>query len=464
MVGVVAVLVAAAAGLLPRPVDLTLVLDVLVGVVTVLYVAVITYKSYLVMLAVRRGRRAAASIPRQRLVPYEDLPRYTVLVPVHKEGAVLAQLLGNLDSLDYPRDRLEVLLLVEADDEETAEVLDRIELPTSFQRINVPVSYPRTKPKACNVGLEYATGDFCVIYDAEDRPEADQLRKSVEAFSRASRNIVCMQAQLQYWNPDTNGLTRLFAAEYACNFSLVLPGLTDLRVPVPLGGTSNHFRTKELRELGGWDSYNVTEDADLGICLARAGLRVEMIDSVTWEEANSELGNWIRQRSRWIKGYAQTYLVHTRSLPQLYRQLGPRSFASFQLVVGGTPFTLLVNPLFWGLTIAYLATRWTGISALFPPVIFYLGLASMVIGNYLVMLQFAIGCVQRGLYANVRWLLFSFAYWALMSVAAYKAIGQLLNPAKQHYWEKTTHGLVIEQPTEGAISVAASGQRDPAAD
>lgn len=453
----VTALVVTGSRLVPGPIDLTLLLDVIVGAVTVVYVAVIAFKSVLVTLALRRGSRLA--LPGQRRVPDDDLPRFTVLVPVHREGAILPQLMGNLDRLDYPRDKLEVLILVEEDDEETADVLDRTVLPESFRRVIVPVSYPRTKPKACNVGLAEATGELCVIYDAEDRPEADQLRKAVEAFTRAPRGVVCMQAQLQYWNPDTNGLTRLFAAEYACNFSLVLPGLTRLRVPVPLGGTSNHFRTRDLRELGGWDSYNVTEDADLGIRIARAGLHVEMIDSVTWEEANSEIGNWTRQRSRWIKGYVQTYLVHMRSPRTLYRQLGFRSFLSFQLVVGGTPFTLLVNPLFWGLTVAYLVTRWAGIASLFPTVVFYLGMASMVLGNYLALLQQAVGCMQRGLYANVRWLVLSFAYWALMSVAAYKAVIQLLRPSRRHYWEKTNHGLVIEHPVmESAATPSAVGQ------
>jgi cellulose synthase/poly-beta-1,6-N-acetylglucosamine synthase-like glycosyltransferase len=255
---------------------------------------------------------------------------------------------------------------------------------------------------------------------------------------------VCVQAELQYFNPETNVLTRWFAAEYACNFSLVLPGLTRTDAPVPLGGTSNHFRTQALRELGGWDGYNVTEDADLGIWIARAGLRVSMIDSVTWEEANSRVGNWIRQRSRWIKGYIQTYLVHMRHPVRLGRELGLRNFVAFQCVVGGTVLTLLFNPIFWALTIAYVAFGQQWVSAVFPAPVLYLGMASMIVGNFISLWFQMAACMERGLYPSVKWLLAVPVYWVLLSVAAFKAFGQLLNPRLRHHWEKTTHGLVVD--------------------
>jgi glycosyltransferase XagB len=414
-----------------------------VAAATVAYVAVITFRLVLVM--------AAQEAPVMRFTPEElrafpdsDLPGYSLLVPLHREERVLPALIAKLSSIDYPADRLQVLLLIEEDDEPTRAALDRIVLDSRFEVVLVPPSQPRTKPKACNVGLSRARGEFCVIYDAEDRPEPDQLRKAVLAFRRLPQWVVCVQAELQYWNPWTNWLTRCFAAEYALNFSLVLRGLDRFRLPIPLGGTSNHFRTDALRELGAWDPHNVTEDADLGMRIARRGWGVQMMVSVTEEEANSRVGNWIRQRSRWIKGYYQTWLVHTRSPRQLWRDLGPRQFCAFHLTLGFSGLTGLLNPIFWALTCVYLITGTAHISALFPSAILYLGVFSMLVGNLLMAYSMMAGCMDRGLHGAVRTMLAIPLYWALMSVAAYKAFFQLLRPSRRHYWELTEHGLVTE--------------------
>jgi len=374
----------------------------------------------------------------------ETLPPYTVLVPLYREDKVLPALLARLSALDYPADRLQVLLLIEEDDQLTRAALARTELDTRFETVLIPPSQPRTKPKACNVGLRYAVGEFCVIYDAEDRPDPEQLRKAVAAFRGLPRWVVCVQAELQYWNPWTNWLTRCFAAEYALNFSLVLRGLDRFHLPIPLGGTSNHFRTEALRELGAWDPYNVTEDADLGIRIARRGWGVRMMVSVTEEEANSRIGNWIRQRSRWIKGYYQTWLVHMRAPLRLWRELGPRQFCGFQLTVGFSALTGLLNPIFWALTCVYLISGPSHISALFPAAVLYLGVFSMLMGNLLMVYSMMAGCMDRGLYGAVRSMIAIPVYWALMSIAAYKALFQLLRPSRRHYWELTEHGLVAE--------------------
>jgi glycosyltransferase XagB len=433
--------VLAGVGFLPTEIfGLTAMLTWLIAAVTLMYVGVIAYKTIIVIAAAREAPPKSTGTA----VPDLNLPTYTILVPLYKEAAVLGQLISNLDEIHYPRELLQVLVLIEDDDQETIDAIAAISLPAHFDVVLVAESYPRTKPKACNVGLELATGEFCVIYDAEDRPDPDQLIRAVEKFDKAPRDIVCVQAELQYFNPSTNVLTRWFAAEYACNFSLVLPGLTRMGAPVPLGGTSNHFRTRMLKNLGGWDGYNVTEDADLGIWIARAGQRVSVIDSVTWEEANSRIGNWVRQRSRWIKGYIQTYLVHMRHPVLLWRELGTVNFFSFQFVVGGTPLTLLFNPVFWALTIAYFVFGQQWVSAVFPAPVFYLGIVSMLAGNFLTLWFQMAACMKRGLYPSVKWLLFVPFYWALMSLAAFKAFGQLLNPRLRHHWEKTTHGLVVD--------------------
>jgi cellulose synthase/poly-beta-1,6-N-acetylglucosamine synthase-like glycosyltransferase len=417
---------------------------VAVGASTVIYVAVIAFRLLLVV-AAQEAPVMRFSRDQLRAVSATDLPVYTILVPLYREAKVLPALLAKLSALDYPAERLQVLLLIEADDEVTRAALDQVSLDDRFETVLIPPHGPRTKPKACNVGLGHAKGEFCVIFDAEDRPEPDQLLKAVAAFRSLPTWVVCVQAELQYWNPWTNWLTRCFAAEYALNFSLVLRGLDRFRVPIPLGGTSNHFRTDALRELGAWDPYNVTEDADLGMRIARRGWAVRMMLSVTEEEANSRVGNWIRQRSRWVKGYYQTWLVHMRSPWRLLRDLGPRQFIGFQLTLGFSSLTGLLNPIFWSLTCLYLITGPAHIRPLFPAAILYLGVFSMLIGNLLMMQAMMAGCMDRGLYAAVGTMLAIPLYWVLMSVAAYKALFQLLRPSRRHYWELTKHGLVTEQ-------------------
>jgi cellulose synthase/poly-beta-1,6-N-acetylglucosamine synthase-like glycosyltransferase len=421
--------------------SLTQVGQMAVAAVTVVYCAVIAFKLAMVFNAwgspVIRFQDGDL-----RLIPEEALPVYTVLVPLHRESEVLPSLVDRLAHLDYPADRLQILLLIEEDDDETRAAMP--ELPAQFEVVVIPHSQPKTKPKACNAGLRRAIGEFCVIYDAEDRPDPDQLRKAVLAFRTLADRVVCVQAELQYWNPWTNWLTQCFAAEYATNFSLSLRGFDRHRLAIPLGGTSNHFRTEALRDLGGWDPFNVTEDADLGIRIARRGWDVRMMVSVTEEEANSRLGNWVRQRSRWIKGYIQTWLVHTRHPFRLWRELGTRRFAAFHLTLGFSTFTTLINPFFWAMTLLYLITGTRYIEALFPAVVLYAGVLTMIIGNFLMMYCLMTGCMERGLHKAVRAMLTVPLYWGLMSLAAYKALFQLLRPSRRHYWELTEHGLVTE--------------------
>ncbi|MCC8242745.1 glycosyltransferase family 2 protein [Saccharothrix luteola] len=434
-----AILAGAVTGMAPHPLWWA---QVFVAATTIVYLAVICFRCLLVTAG------PGARIIRVRdedLAAARDLPRYTVLIPLHREEVVVPGLVETIHRLDYPAHRLQVLLLVEQDDEITRPALDRLDLPPEFEVVLVPGGGPRTKPNACNAGLGLATGELCVIYDAEDHPEADQLRKAAIAFEAQPDRVVCVQAELAYWNPWTNWLTRHFAAEYAANFALALRGLDRLRLPIPLGGTSNHFRVDALRALGGWDPHNVTEDADLGVRIARRGWDVRIIDSTTYEEANSELRNWVRQRSRWIKGYCQTWLVHMRNPWRLLRDLGAWGFIGFQLTFGFTTITTLANPLFWSLTCLCLVMGPERIEPLFPPAVLYAGTAAMLGGNLAVLYHFMAGCMERGLHRAVPTVLTVPLYWALMSVAAYKALIQLSRPSKRHHWELTRHGLVDDR-------------------
>jgi cellulose synthase/poly-beta-1,6-N-acetylglucosamine synthase-like glycosyltransferase/putative flippase GtrA len=413
---------------------------VVVGLVTTLYLADMLFCAYLMTGSMRRDNRTPAAIPHE----LEWWPAYTVLCPMYRETAVLPQFVAAITKLDYPAESLQVLLLLEEDDHDTIDFARGMDLPGSFEIVVVPDSQPKTKPKACNYGLHVARGDYVVIFDAEDVPEPDQLKKAVLAFAELPGAVACLQAPLNFYNPRQNVLTRLFTAEYSLWFDLMLVGLQRLRGPIPLGGTSNHFRVEVLRGLGAWDPYNVTEDADLGIRLYKQGFRTGMLDSTTYEEANPDPRNWIRQRSRWIKGYLQTLLVHTRGGWDLRHTRDPHFF-TFLLVIGGKAMANFINPLMWAATVSYFLFRASigpTIKALYPAPVFYAAVVTLAFGNLLFVYTFLLGSARRGNYDLIKYGLLAPLYWLMMSAAAGKALTQLIrNP---HYWEKTKHGLHLD--------------------
>ena len=367
-----------------------------------------------------------------------DLPMFTVLVPMYKESEVLPILVDSMRRLDYPRAKLDVKLVLEAGDHETIEAAKALQAESLFEIIRVPHSQPKTKPKACNYALRFARGEYTVVFDAEDIPERDQLKKVVATFRREPHEVACVQARLNYFNRDDNFLTRMFTLEYSQWFDYLLPGLHALRIPIPLGGTSNHFRTSTLLELGAWDPYNVTEDADLGVRLTQAGYRVVVVNSTTFEEANGVLHSWINQRSRWIKGYMQTWLVHMRHPIQLYRKLGPVGFWGFQMFIGFPPITSLINPLLWSSFVIAIFLGPERVAPFFPGPVLYLAMFNLLVGNAMYIYFNVVAAAKRRWYSLVPWGLLAPFYWTLHSVAAYKALWQLcVNP---HYWEKTQHG------------------------
>ena len=268
-----------------------------IALVTLAYLAALVYRLAAFWLSIRNPGLVVVTDEEARSLPDIYLPVYTVLVPAYREPSVIAALIGRLSKLEYPPSKLDIRLLLEQDDSETIAAAEAARPGPQFTIVRVPPVGPKTKPKACNYGLEGARGEIVTIYDAEDRPEPLQLRRVVAAFLRLDPSVACLQAKLSYYNARQNLLTSWFAIEYAMWFSFLLPGLVAQRGPLPLGGTSNHFRGKILRAVGGWDPYNVTEDADLGIRLARRGYQTRVLDSATYEEANSDVINWVKQRS-----------------------------------------------------------------------------------------------------------------------------------------------------------------------
>ena len=429
---------------------------ILVAILSAIYFSDVFFNLFLIIKSLHQPPEIKISEAETALLDNKNLPLYTILCPLYKEAHVLPQFLEAISVIDWPKNKLDVMLLLEEDDHVTIAAAQAMNLP-SYVRIKVvPDSQPKTKPKACNYGLNFAKGEYLVIYDAEDKPDPLQLKKVYAAFQKVSPSVKCIQAKLNFYNPHQNLLTRFFTAEYSLWFDVVLTGLQSIETTIPLGGTSNHFRTQELRDLEGWDPFNVTEDCDLGIRLFKRGAKTAIIDSTTLEEANSDWHNWLRQRSRWIKGYMQTYLVHMRNPIAFFRENGLHS-ALFQLVVGGKIAFMLINPLMWLLTITYFALyAWVGpaIEALYPSAVFYMALTSLIFGNFLFVYYYMIGAAKRNHWSVIKWVFLIPVYWLLVSMAALIALYQLI--VKPHYWEKTVHGLHLKKENlqkEGAALI-----------
>ncbi|HHK74689.1 MAG TPA: glycosyltransferase [Rhizobiales bacterium] len=374
------------------------------------------------------------------------MPVYSVLVPVYREAAVLPQLTSALARLDYPEDRLDIKLILEEDDLETQISAMALCLPPHMECLVVPRAEPKTKPRALDYALSFARGEYVTIFDAEDIPAPDQLRCALQAFESGPDDLACLQAPLDFYNSDDNWLTRQFALEYAALFHVLLPTLARFRLPLLLGGTSNHFKTAILRQCGAWDPFNVTEDADLGIRLARLGYRCGIIYSATREEANGQIGNWLRQRSRWLKGWMQTYGVHMRNPVRLWRELGPRGFFTFQALAGGMIISALVYPLFLLLlaTVLFQNELLAGLGSWPGSVLLILNGFNFVFG-YTAAAMIEVEGVQRNGQKHLAPSVFGVPfYWLLISLGAYLALWQFFtNP---FFWEKTRHGLSPNMP------------------
>ncbi len=415
---------------------------------SLVYAATVFHRVRLVRAALREDPALHVSDAAARAVPDDDLPVYTVLVPAYREPEVVRGLVAALERLDYPRHKLDVKLLLEVDDVATVGEAAAIVTDLPIEVLLVPEGEPRTKPRALDYGLQFATGELVTIYDAEDHPEPLQLRRAAVAFRDGPPELSCVQAKLLFYGGHRNLLTRWFTAEYATWFSLYLPGLMVDGATIPLGGTSNHFKVAALREVGGWDAWNVTEDCDLGVRLQRAGFGIGLIDSTTMEEPNTDVINWVKQRSRWYKGYLQTFLVQVRRPRALVRDLGWWRTVHFVLFVGLTPLLAVMNLWFWGLALVWVTTRAAFVQAMYPGITYYLAVAVWALGNLAVVYVslVTVRIIRRPdlLLAS----LLSPLYWVLMSIAALRAVVQLVTDP--FHWEKTTHGLADPTAVHGS--------------
>lgn len=376
-----------------------------------------------------------------------SLPAYSVLVACYREASMAEQIFSAMSALDWPADRLEIKLVCEEDDLDTIEAFLALNLPAQFEILAVPVRGPRTKPKALNFALACCSGDYVVIYDAEDRPHPRQLREAWTVFSNASDDLACLQAPLGITNGGAGWLARMFAFEYAALFNGLLPYLSGREYLLPLGGTSNHFRRSALVAIGGWDPYNVTEDADLGVRLRRLGYSARTLTLPTLEEAQEDFVSWRNQRTRWFKGWIQTWFVHMRSPRTLFRSLGGKDFIIFQVLFAGHIGSALVHPVMFVLVFWQLVgSLVSGNSSAFSQALAAIDIGSVLLGY----LAFA-ALADRVEYRGKRWsrlvMIASLpVYWTLQAIAALVACRQFRT--EPHRWDKTPHKPVVSIRTQ----------------
>ncbi|WP_380053181.1 glycosyltransferase [Falsihalocynthiibacter sp. SS001] len=383
------------------------------------------------------------------------LPVVSIMVPLFKERKIASHLITRLTRLSYPKELLDICLVVEADDHTTTQAIENVELPSWLRVINVPAGAVRTKPRALNYALDFCKGSIIGVYDAEDAPEPSQIHKVVQTFHQRGQEVACLQGVLDFYNARTNWLARCFSVEYATWFRVILPGLQRIGFAIPLGGTTLFFRRNILEKLGGWDAHNVTEDADLGMRLARHGYRTEIIPTVTYEEANCRVWPWIKQRSRWLKGYAITWAVHMRNPLKLLQELGAWRFFGFQLLFLGALSQYVLAPLLWSF---WLVPFWDGhpIHLILDhnPIV---ALGILFFTSEILAISVGMMAVSGLRHKHLLWWVPTLHfYFPLGALASYKGLYELL--VRPFYWDKTEHGIFEEKrikfarPTEPSRS------------
>ncbi|QTL02830.1 glycosyltransferase [Aquabacter sp. L1I39] len=381
------------------------------------------------------------------------LPVYTLIVPLYREVAVLPRLREALLALDYPLEKLDIKMVVEPDDHDLLRALVAAPLPAHFEVVVAPDIGPRTKPKAMNAALPFARGTLVAVFDAEDVPHPRQLREAVAAFATGGRRLGCVQARLAIDNAGDSLISRCFALEYAVQFDVLIPALAAFGLPVPLGGTSNHFRRDALEDVGGWDPFNVTEDADLGLRLARMGWRTRTIASTTQEEAPVTVGAWLRQRGRWMKGWMQTLMVHGRHPGRLCRELGPLTALGSGLVMAAPILAVLVHPLCLAVVAYDMAAGgfWRVPGSMAQVLTSAMSYTNLLLGYGVMAASTILGARRRRMVAHLWVLPFVPLYWLLQSLATWRAVHGLVTAP--YHWDKTEHGL-SKRRAAGAPQVA----------
>ncbi|MBS8261201.1 glycosyltransferase [Roseibium polysiphoniae] len=367
-------------------------------------------------------------------------PAYTVLVPLYREARIVPELVEGLRRLDYPTSRLEIKFLLEKEDKETREAFAG-HLDPHMHVVVVPDGFPRTKPRALAYGLELAQGEFITIFDAEDQPQPDQLKKAALFFSLGPKELACLQARLAIDNFDESFFSRQYALEYACLFDQLIPWFHQLSWPFPLGGTSNHFRRSILDSVGGWDKYNVTEDADLGIRLARFGYICGVLPSTTYEEAPLQWRAWLSQRSRWYKGWLQTLCVHLRDPGRTCQEIGLTRLMAISSMIGGSFFMMALHPFVVLACLGYVSGMlpWPSSHGFAGELYLALCTCGALFGYIGAAFATLRAGRRRGYRPNLSDIALLPVYWLFTSLAFYRAVWEFA--VKPFEWNKTEHGV-----------------------
>ncbi len=422
------------------------ILIVLSAMLALVYAGAFAFK-FAAVIAGLTGKKSALTQIDNSLIALtpDDSPvyrPYSVIIPLYKEQQVVTQIKKAMTALRYPIEKIEFLITLEEYDHETRAEILRNNFPAEFRIITLPDVKPKTKPKALNVAFEEAKGEFVVIYDAEIIPDVDQPKKAAWAF-HLNPGIAAFQTRLDHYNAETNVLTGLFNAEFASYYDVVLPGLQKLKIPFPLSGHSTHFRTNVLRDAGGWDPYNVTEDVDVAVRLSRLGYTTGILDSLSKEEATISMVTWVMQRTRWMKGFLQTSLVHMQHPLRLIKDMGGMTrFVSFLFLVPGSAALNLMNLFYLSLTLIWVTFHPSFIQSFFAMPILYLTYLTTVLGVTTSVFLNLLSLYRRGRFGIVIYAYLSPLYWLLLSVSAVRATYQFfIDPIS---WEKTTHGTHID--------------------
>lgn len=400
-------------------------------------------KSFLFLYGIKRYNYSDYFKKDNLQISDEDLPIYTIILPVRdEEYSILKNLLDSINNLDYPKDKFDIKFVVDEEDIKTIEAGKELLKKFNFDLIIVPDYRIKSKPLSCNYALKFIKGEYITIYDAEDRPEKYQLKKAIQKFKELGNDYVCLQASLHFYNKYKNFLTYCFSIEYSMWFDFTIRSIDKFGSFFPLGGTSNHFKAKKLLELGKWDGFNVTEDAELGVRIARAGYKVSYLNSITEEECPITIHAWIKQRTRWIKGFMQTFCEYMFFKKPIcikstinfkpIRKLKFFDIITFNLfIMMSFFFFITMMVIFLNLDIA---TNIKDFKLLI--IMSYINIFSFLIMTYM---SFIIIIVKNKIKFNVFYLILFPFYWILHYIAGVRACYYLI--VKPFYWAKTKHGI-----------------------
>lgn len=277
------------------------------------FYAVLTVAGYVYSREARR-RRAAPS-PR-------EWPGVSILVPAHNEEIVMAGTLESLLHLDYPQDRMEIIVIDDSSTDRTRRVIEHMmATDRRLKLVGIPPGLGgRGKSHALNQALRHAGYDFVAVYDADNAPEPQSLRMLVAELVADTR-LAAAVGKVRTMNRGTNFLTRCVNIEFISFQWIIQAGRWRLLRLASLPGTNYVIRRDALERVGGWDPSAIADDAELTVRLTQEGYHIKFVPyAVTWEPEPQHWGVWLRQRLRWARGGTYVVRKYVQRLMRLRRR------------------------------------------------------------------------------------------------------------------------------------------------